>query len=151
MRWTCLNLTALADESPRFPRGIGTTKIPTAVHAEKTWQTRSEGPFTGRDSRECTDNNCGSSFLSLEKALPEPVSLAGLRMNTNSPQTGAGTTPLAHFRTQLPYALTNGALALAGFMVSGHLQIAWIAIAAVAGQAAILLVVKRRSAAQSKC
>jgi Na+/H+ antiporter NhaC len=32
--------------------------------------------------------------------------------------TGAGTTPLEHFRTQLPYALTNGAIALSGFLDS---------------------------------
>lgn len=45
--------------------------------------------------------------------------------------TGAGTTPLAHFRTQMPYAVTNGLIALAGFVVAGATGIAWIAFAAV--------------------
>jgi Na+/H+ antiporter NhaC len=58
--------------------------------------------------------------------------------------TGAGTTPLEHFRTQLPYAATNGAIALTGFILAGYLNLSWIAIAAVAGQVAVLMVLKRR-------
>ena len=48
--------------------------------------------------------------------------------------TGAGTTTIEHFRTQLPYALTNGAIALAGFIVAGFAHLTWIAIVAVVCQ-----------------
>ncbi len=54
--------------------------------------------------------------------------------------TGAGTTPLEHFRTQLPYAVTNGAIALAGFIVAGYFDIHWIA--AVAAQISMLVVLR---------
>jgi Na+/H+ antiporter NhaC len=40
--------------------------------------------------------------------------------------TGAGTTPLEHFSTQLPYALTNGVIAFSGFVVAGLAQIDWM-------------------------
>jgi Na+/H+ antiporter NhaC len=52
--------------------------------------------------------------------------------------TGAGTTPLEHFRTQLPYALTNGAIALAGYLLAGLAGLPWIAVAAVAVQGVAL-------------
>lgn len=52
--------------------------------------------------------------------------------------TGAGTTPLEHFRTQLPYALTNGAIALAGFLLAGLTGVPWVALAAVAAQGVLL-------------
>jgi len=58
--------------------------------------------------------------------------------------TGAGTTPLEHFRTQLPYALTNGLIALAGFVAAGYLGTAWIAILAIALQFTVLLQIRRR-------
>jgi len=57
--------------------------------------------------------------------------------------TGAATTPLEHFRTQLPYALTNGAIALGGFLVAGYTGFAWIALAAVAAQVVTLAVLRR--------
>jgi Na+/H+ antiporter NhaC len=57
--------------------------------------------------------------------------------------TGAGTTPLAHFRTQLPYALTNGAIAFAGYVVAGYTGIAWIAAALVVAQFILLLQARR--------
>ena len=57
--------------------------------------------------------------------------------------TGAGTTTLEHFRTQLPYALTNGFIALAGFIVAGFTHLPWIAIVAVATQSAVLWVIRR--------
>lgn len=62
--------------------------------------------------------------------------------------TGAGTTPLDHFRTQLPYALTNGGLALAGFLVAGVVELPWIAALAVAVQLLLLWIsaISRRSA-----
>ena len=52
--------------------------------------------------------------------------------------TGAGTTPLAHFRTQLPYALTNGAIAFAGFLVAGYSGFSWVAAALLMLQVALL-------------
>jgi len=58
--------------------------------------------------------------------------------------TGAGTTPLEHFRTQLPYALTNGGIAFSGFLVAGYTEIAWIALLAIATQIGILSVIKSR-------
>ena len=61
---------------------------------------------------------------------------------------GAGTTPLEHFRTQLPYALTNGAIALAGFIVAGLTGSPWVAVAAVAVQAVIVWLIASWSARQ---
>jgi len=56
--------------------------------------------------------------------------------------TGAGTTPLEHFRTQLPYAVTNGAIALAGFIVAGYFDIHWVAVLAVAVQISVLVALR---------
>ena len=58
--------------------------------------------------------------------------------------TGAGTTPLAHFRTQLPYALTNGVIAIACFVVAGLTAAASILFAALILQLAVLLVIRYR-------
>lgn len=58
--------------------------------------------------------------------------------------TGAGTTPLEHFRTQLPYAVTNGAIALAGFILAGYLQLTWLAVLAIATQFAVLWLLRSR-------
>lgn len=52
--------------------------------------------------------------------------------------TGAGISPLEHFKTQWPYALTNGALALAAFVAAGASGVQWIAVVAVACQFALL-------------
>jgi len=60
--------------------------------------------------------------------------------------TGAGTTTLQHFSTQLPYALTNGAIALAGFVAAGMTETPWIAAAAVVVQLCVLLVLRARAA-----
>jgi Na+/H+ antiporter NhaC len=49
---------------------------------------------------------------------------------------GAGTTPLAHFRTQLPYALLNGGIALTGFLFAGHYPFVWVAAVAIGVQVA---------------
>lgn len=57
--------------------------------------------------------------------------------------TGAGTTTLEHFRTQLPYALTNGAIAFAGFLLAGHLPVAWIALPILLAQAMVMLALRR--------
>ena len=57
--------------------------------------------------------------------------------------TGAGTPPLQHFTTQLPYALTNGGIAFSGFLIAGRLQAPWIVVAMVALQIATLSLVKR--------
>ena len=58
--------------------------------------------------------------------------------------TGAGTTPLAHFRTQLPYALTNGFIAIACFVAAGLTATASILFAALIMQLAVLLVIRYR-------
>lgn len=58
--------------------------------------------------------------------------------------TGAGTTPLEHFRTQLPYALTNGAIAFCGFIVVGLTQIDWILLLVVTTQFATLWLLRSR-------
>lgn len=57
--------------------------------------------------------------------------------------TGAGTTPLAHFTTQLPYALTNGALALGGFLAAAWLDSLPLAAILVAAQFVVLIVIRR--------
>ena len=59
--------------------------------------------------------------------------------------TGAGTTPLEHFRTQLPYATTNGVIALVGFIVAGYLTLPWIAAFAVAGQIGLIFILRSRA------
>lgn len=58
--------------------------------------------------------------------------------------TGAGTTPLEHFRTQLPYAMTNGAIAFTGFLLAGASGLPWIAILAVAAQLLLLWQIRQR-------
>jgi len=58
--------------------------------------------------------------------------------------TGAGTTPLEHFRTQLPYAVTNGAIAFTGFLIAGFFQVAWIVVAAILLQLGVLWQIRRR-------
>jgi len=57
--------------------------------------------------------------------------------------TGAGITPLQHFRTQLPYALTNGLIALGGFLIAGYSGFAWIAAAMVLAQFIVLWLIRR--------
>jgi Na+/H+ antiporter NhaC len=57
--------------------------------------------------------------------------------------TGAGTTPLEHFHTQLPYALTNGGIALAGFLIAGLSGFPWIAAAAILAQIGVLWLIGR--------
>ena len=53
--------------------------------------------------------------------------------------TGAGIPPLQHFSTQLPYALTNGAIAFFGFLLAGYMQIWWIIFLVVGVQIAVLV------------
>ena len=57
--------------------------------------------------------------------------------------TGAGVTPLQHFSTQLPYALTNGAIAFAGFLVAGYTEIVWIPFLVIGVQVAVLFGLRR--------
>ena len=56
--------------------------------------------------------------------------------------TGAGIPPLQHFSTQLPYALTNGAIALAGFLLAGYTRIVWVAFLVVGVQIVVLFVLR---------
>jgi len=57
--------------------------------------------------------------------------------------TGAGITPLDHFRTQLPYALTNGSIALAGFIFLGIYASAWMILTMIVVQIAVLLLMRK--------
>ena len=57
--------------------------------------------------------------------------------------TGAGTTPLAHFGTQFPYATVNGGIAMAGFLLAGFYPIPWLVPLAVAVQIAVVLLIHR--------
>ncbi len=57
--------------------------------------------------------------------------------------TGAGTTPLEHFRTQMPYAVVNGILAAITFTVAGHSPLPWLALVAVIVQVMLMLLLRR--------
>lgn len=57
--------------------------------------------------------------------------------------TGAATTPLEHFRTQLPYAMVNGALALSGYLVAGFLNAAWVVLPLLGVQILVLVALRR--------
>ncbi|MEM7502951.1 MAG: Na+/H+ antiporter NhaC family protein [Pseudomonadota bacterium] len=57
--------------------------------------------------------------------------------------TGAGTTPLAHFSTQLPYALLNGTIAILGFIVAGATGFVWIVPLTIVVQLILLLALRR--------
>ncbi|MEZ9327749.1 Na+/H+ antiporter NhaC family protein [Vibrio breoganii] len=64
--------------------------------------------------------------------------------------TGAGCDQYEHFRTQLPYALVNGGIALISFVVSGVLASPLIVLVAIIVQIAVYLVLsKRQSASES--
>jgi Na+/H+ antiporter NhaC len=58
--------------------------------------------------------------------------------------TGAATTPLEHFRTQLPYALTNGTLALCAFLWAGYFHSVWILLPLLGLQFTLLLALRKR-------
>ena len=57
--------------------------------------------------------------------------------------TGAGTTPLDHFKTQMPYAVGNGMLALGGFLIAGIVALPWIAVAMVFAQFVFIAVLRK--------
>ncbi|MDZ7644629.1 MAG: Na+/H+ antiporter NhaC family protein [Woeseiaceae bacterium] len=57
---------------------------------------------------------------------------------------GAGTTPLAHFRTQMPYAVLNGAIAFCAFVAAGYTGLPWLAAVAVGVQVGVLLAARRQ-------
>jgi Na+/H+ antiporter NhaC len=95
--------------------------------------------------------------LATDAALPVTIGAVlsgGLFGDHSSPvsettilsSTGAGTTPLEHFRTQMPYAVTNGVIALVGFVFAGYLHLPWIAVLAVGSQAGLLLFFRYRAA-----
>ncbi len=58
--------------------------------------------------------------------------------------TGAGTTTLEHFRTQLPYALTNAMIAFGGFVLAGYLAAAWIALPLLFAQLMVLFALRHQ-------
>ena len=57
--------------------------------------------------------------------------------------TGAGCDQFEHFQTQLPYALSNGALCIAGFLVAGTLSSAWVIGALIVAQMALIFAIGR--------
>jgi Na+/H+ antiporter NhaC len=61
--------------------------------------------------------------------------------------TGAGTTTLDHFRTQLPYAMTNGLLAFAGFLLAGYLAWPFFVLLVIIVQIAVLAGIRRKGGA----
>ena len=63
--------------------------------------------------------------------------------------TGAGTTPIEHFRTQMPYAVTNGVVALSGFLAAGATGSPWIVVVLVPLQVIVLWSIRRQSSRQS--
>jgi len=56
--------------------------------------------------------------------------------------TGADIEPLAHFRTQLPYALTNGIIASLGFLLAGIMSATWIVLCIIFLQIIILVLLR---------
>ncbi|PMO93235.1 sodium:proton exchanger [Vibrio breoganii] len=58
--------------------------------------------------------------------------------------TGAGCDQYEHFRTQLPYALVNGGIALISFVVSGVLASPLVVLVAIIVQIAVYLVLSKR-------
>lgn len=56
--------------------------------------------------------------------------------------TGAGIDPLAHFSTQLPYALINGIIASLGFLLAGIMSATWIVFCIILLQIMILVLLK---------
>lgn len=57
--------------------------------------------------------------------------------------TGADSSAYDHFRTQLPYALTNGALAAAAFIAAGLLHSVWVLAGVLIAQVSILALLRR--------
>ncbi len=57
--------------------------------------------------------------------------------------TGSGCDQFEHFRTQLPYALLNGSIALAGFVVAGWVQSPLVLLAAIATQIVLVVLLSR--------
>ena len=58
--------------------------------------------------------------------------------------TGAGCEQYEHFRTQLPYAVLNGAIALTSFLVAGVMASPVIVLVAIVAQFAIYLVLSKQ-------
>ena len=57
---------------------------------------------------------------------------------------GAGIEPLSHFRTQIPYAMTNGIIASIGFLIAGFTSITWIVLCMLLVQILFLIILKYR-------
>lgn len=57
--------------------------------------------------------------------------------------TGAGCDQFEHFQTQLPYALSNGVLCIAGFLIAGTLSSVWIIGLLIIAQLSLFLLIKR--------
>lgn len=63
--------------------------------------------------------------------------------------TGAGCEQYEHFRTQLPYAVLNGAIALASFLVAGVMASPVIVLVAVVVQFAVYLLLSKQKSSQA--
>lgn len=62
--------------------------------------------------------------------------------------TGAGCEQYEHFRTQLPYALLNGTVALICFLVAGMAASPFIVLLAIAAQFAVYFILSKQSSGQ---
>lgn len=58
--------------------------------------------------------------------------------------TGAGCDQFEHFRTQMPYAVSNGLLCMVGFLWAGHWPTPWLVGLLVAAQASLVLLLAWR-------
>ncbi|MEF1339234.1 Na+/H+ antiporter NhaC family protein, partial [Vibrio rotiferianus] len=63
--------------------------------------------------------------------------------------TGAGCEQYEHFRTQLPYAVLNGAIALTSFLVAGVMASPVIVLVAIVAQFAIYLLLSKQQSLQA--
>lgn len=61
--------------------------------------------------------------------------------------TGAGCDQFEHFQTQLPYALGNGILCLAGFLIAGSVASPWILALLILAQVTLMTVLGRQQRA----
>ncbi|PTP43275.1 Na+/H+ antiporter NhaC family protein [Vibrio splendidus] len=63
--------------------------------------------------------------------------------------TGAGCDQFEHFKTQLPYALMNGSIALVSFVVAGFTGSAWVVLGALVAQLILVTLLAKRDASKN--
>ncbi len=64
--------------------------------------------------------------------------------------TGAGCDQYEHFRTQLPYAITNGAIALVSFLVAGLMDTPIVFVVAIAAQVFVFFTLSKKMKAANE-